>query len=611
MPGIQDLPPEVVDQVASYLPTARAATNLRQTSKRLRATINDHAWSEFVRLKFPSISIEGGNINDWKSVTHGLTTLSRNLDRKAFLARFVAAPREYERLPEYQLKWKLGRGQSMGYRPIIDSYEEMTGEHFWQRRDILAWGAGSQLAIRARNLDPDSTQVRELAPPASIDSFSHKTNWFLWKPPGACEGRDDITGMRLLPKHFQHSGGDGRIYAVYCTNRGQVALVGLPTTESADIRGVPIQKFVAGEGPVRDIAVSSPYSRLLAAAHAPNQNFNKLSLFTIPGAWTSQPIREVDSLEVDSPKNCGSLWSTEFLSENRLAIGVGPSAHQVYIYDVQPSGIAQHPLRKLSWTEKGTSPLSYDVVDASRVRKSSAYCIKPLPESSSATNRPGELFLTGGYDGIIRLLDLRSSEPIAAEYTLTGSESAIYSIATIGRERVVAGCAQHGAVTIFDVRVTGGRNYAYQNVINQSLDNKTNGSLIWLKPCSNRQYSNGKYLPQGRERWRRDWALAKSPVYSVSSPSPYSPFIYAGIENNVVELAFTSWTDKMSDPIFRPLLDRSSPNFKKQEQETFRDVLSFPMNDEENGRPRLFRQKTLAETVRGSGIEGYDERWEH
>lgn len=612
MPGIQDLPPEVVDQVASYLPTARTATNLRETSKRLSTTINDRAWSEFVRLRFPSIPVEGGYINgDWKSVAQGLTTLSRNLDRKAFLARFVE-PREYSNLPEHQPRWKLGSGQSMGYRPIIDSHEELTGEHFWQRRDILVWGAGSQLAIRARNLDPGSTEVQKDASRASIDSFGHRVNWFLWHPPHASEGRDDITGMQLLLKHFQYSGSGGRIHIIYCTNRGQISLVGLPITNSEDVRGVPIQKFVKGEVPVRDIAVSSPSNRLVAAAYAPSQNVNKLSLFKIPDAWTPQPVQESDYIEVESPKDCGSLWSTEFLSENRLAAGVGPSVDQVYIYDVQSSGIAENPLRKIGWTENVTSSLeSLPSIDstAPRVRSSSAYCIKPLPESSSATNRPGELLFTGGYDGIIRLHDLRVSEPTVAEYTITGSESAIYSIATMGRERVVAGCAQHGAVTVFDIRVAGGRNYAYQNTMGEPLEEKAKGSLIWLKPCSS-QPCDRKYRRQARERWYRDWRLAQSPVYSVSSPSPYSSFVYAGVENHVAELAFTSWTDKAPDPIFRSLGKRSSTDTEAR-RELIQEVLSLPMNDEENGRPRLLRQKTLPETVFGKRIKGYDERWEY
>lgn len=596
MRGIQDLPPELIAQVVSYLPTAQATANFSQTSQHFKRDVDDAAWQSFVSSRFPSIQVRGDSINrDWKSVAHSLTALSQNLDRKAFLARYLE-PKKYIQLPNFQLgnRWKLGRGQSMGYRPIIDSYEELCGDRIWQRRDVLAWGAGSQLAVRVRNLDWKHG-IWEDRPFGVRDSFGHLSNWYLWKPPNAREGVDDVTSMKLLPDHFKFSKTDNRVNLVYCTHQGQLSLASLPRFTTPSGNNIPAQQFATNGVPIKEIACSSPRSRLLAAAYGPSEDVNRVSLYTIPGSWPTGPIEETDSVLVRTEENYAIIWSTEFLSDKRFAVGVGPSVQQVHIYDVGPSGIMES--RKLSWTE-GLGP---SIGDPGRYRKSAAYCIKPLPESSCAGNRPDDLFLTGGYDGIIRLHDLRVSQPTVSEYSVPTNESAIYDMALIGRERIVAGCAQHGALTIFDIRVPGGRNYSYQSAIDESLGAETNANLIWLNPCSSQ-----KDTFNSRERWMSDWRLGKSPVYSVSSPSPYSPFIYAGVEGNVMELAFTSYTDGTPDPIFRPLRSTSNADFIAQEKE----ILNLPMNDEENGRLRLLKQKRLANTKCGEGIAGYDERWE-
>jgi hypothetical protein len=132
MPDLQDLPTELVAQVVSYLPTAQATANLRKISPILSQAVGDEAWKSFVRSNFPSLSVKSKCIKgDWEFAAHSLTTQSRNLDRKAFLARYLE-PKQYTRLTEFRPgdRWRLGRGQSMGYQPIIDSYEEQLGEYF-------------------------------------------------------------------------------------------------------------------------------------------------------------------------------------------------------------------------------------------------------------------------------------------------------------------------------------------------------------------------------------------------------------------------------------------------------------------------------------------------
>jgi len=600
MPDLHHLPTELLAQVVSYLPTAQSVASLRKTTSHLHRTVDDEAWKSFVWSKFPSLSVNGSHAKgDWEFVARSLTTLSRNLDRKAFLARYLE-PKQYTKLPEFQPsdRWRLGRGQSMGYRPVVDSYEERFGEHFWQRREIVAWGAGSQLAIRMRYLDRNMKHEPKNTLCHGKDEYGLSQGWFLWKPPNAREGADDITSMKLLPEYFGYPDVDDRIHFIYCTDQGQPSLVSLPIEGRKETGDVRTQTFATNGGQVKALATTSSSSRLLATASVANTNVNRLSLFSIPTSLDSHPIPQSDSIILEPDENTALVWSTEFLSDRRLAVGLGPSVNQVHVYEVRPEGVDKASSRKISWT-MGTND-SAELT--TRTHKSSAYAIKPLPESFTATNKPGELFLTGGYDGVIRLHDLRLSRSVVSEYSIPSSETAIYSVATMGRERLVAGCAQHGALIIFDIRVTGGRNYAYHNLTDDRLGEYSSGSLIWLNPCSS--YSNTN---KSRERWRLNWRLAQSPVYSVSSPSPYSPFIYAGIESHVMELAFTSYTDKTPDPIFRRPRPFALNGANLAED---RGILNLPMNDEERGRPKLLRQRRLVDTRHRDGIEGYDERWQ-
>jgi len=600
MPGLQDLPTELVAQAVSYLPTAQSVANLRKTSQHMHRTVDDEAWKSFVWSKFPSMSVKSGCAKgDWEFVARSLTTLSRNLDRKAFLARYLE-PKQYTRLPEFQSsdRWRLGRGQSMGYRPIIDSYEEQLGEHFWQRREILAWGAGSQLAIRSRHLDKSVKRGSKNTHRQSKDTYGLSQDWFLWRPQNAREGADDITSMKLLPGYFNYPCMDDCINLVYCTDQGQPSLVSLPTVSGKEKNGVYTQKFETDRVQVRDLAASSSNSRLLATVSVASMNINRLSLFSIPTSFDSHPIRQSDSIDLEPDEDTALVWSTDFLSDSRVAVGLGPSVNQVHIYELRPEGINKEANRKINWSTDPSDSLR-DIMDFS---KSSAYAIKSLPDSFSATNKPGELFLTGGYDGVIRLHDLRLSRSVVSEYFIPSSQTAIYSVATMGRERLIAGCAQHGALVIFDIRITGGRNYIYHNVMGDQPGDYSSGSLIWLNPCSSHADTN-----ESRRRWKLNWRLAQSPVYSVSSPSPYSPFIYAGLENNVMELAFNSCTDGTPDPIFhRPR--HPTPNGVSLAED--RGILNLPMNDEELGRPKLLRQKRLLDTRQHEGISGYDERWD-
>jgi len=589
--SFQELPPEIISEVVAHLPTARSVANLGRTSRFIRQIVNEDGWKSFVQARFPSNSVAG----DWKTAAHSLTTLSRNFDRKAFIARYIHPSQRILHMPEgiTHDMWRPQGGQTMGYQPVIDSYEIPTGTQWNQRQEVVAWGAGSQLVIRSRDLHRDCQQEQGQPIPNYKDRDGYATSWVVWKPSDVREGVDDITCMKLLPEQYgdPRSSSSNQVHLIHGTASGQLSLRALPTSYShnMDIHELVSQEFVTAGSPVKSLDVSSLQSQLLVAGLADE----KISLFSTSRIRlrnnNQDSIQPISSIAMHPDGNEAILWTTCFLTDASLAVGAGRSAQPIHVYNVTPTGVNPAPIRRFRITDNLTSS------PRQLLSKSSVYAIKPLPWTSSATHRPGEVFLSGGSDGIIRLHDVRSPAEFECKYSTPNSSSRIYSLAVLGRERVVAGCAQHSAINIFDLRVPGGREYHYLNHMGTALPQDTTGSVIWLNPRGESRYARPR--GGGHHRWSR--RAANSPVYSVSSPSPTSPFIYAGVENNVVELAFTSYCDPHPDTIFPPA-------------ETFKNdpaVVNLPTSDD-TLQLRLAHQKPLSRTRRGQAIPGYDERLE-
>lgn len=108
--------------------------------------MEESGWRLFVITKFPSISISAF----WKDATHALTTLSRNLDRRAFIADDLEPRGQIHCLPDstVQERWLRPRGQTMGYQAVLDSYEEWTANDWSTRKSVVAWGAGAELVLK-------------------------------------------------------------------------------------------------------------------------------------------------------------------------------------------------------------------------------------------------------------------------------------------------------------------------------------------------------------------------------------------------------------------------------------------------------------------------------
>jgi hypothetical protein len=208
---------------------------------------------------------------------------------------------------------------------------------------------------------------------------------------------------------------------------------------------------------------------------------------------------------------------------------------------------------------------------------SSVYTIVPLPGSSASSadhggNSSGGVFLSGAYDGLIRLHDLRSNRDHEQMYSDAagggGNDSPIYSLLTRGLERVLAGTGRHNLLKVFDLRM-GARCYDYLDAqshqqhdkgsfstAKKNFDSSDNGSFnLFLRehsggivstspPALANGHRGGRRAPQ------RQRPTVDSSVYTLAASDACSPYIYAGVENQIIGLALHAVADIHPDTAF-------------------------------------------------------------
>lgn len=134
---LSELPYELLIQIVTHLPTAQSLLHLSLTCRRLREYVEREGYRVFVQSRFPSLDVPPY----WTDAAHALTTLSRAWDRKAFIARYIEPSATVVRLPkgrqgpDHERRW---RYQTMGYRPVIDSYEDWIADDWSSRHEVLA-----------------------------------------------------------------------------------------------------------------------------------------------------------------------------------------------------------------------------------------------------------------------------------------------------------------------------------------------------------------------------------------------------------------------------------------------------------------------------------------
>ncbi|KAF2104067.1 hypothetical protein NA57DRAFT_50912 [Rhizodiscina lignyota] len=631
---LADLPFELLSQIALHLPTAQSFYYLSLTCRRLCQFVAEDGWRTFAQHRFPSIP----TAPHWKEASHALSTLSRNWDRRALAARYIHPDGLILRLPEGQRaqKWQKPQGQSMGFQPVIDAYEEWASDRWASRREVLTFSAGAELLFRIkdRGLEAAPGFTPHNADHRHPDSerYPARVHWVVYKPPEARQGLDDVTCLRLLRSLDSvrlNTAAESYEKLIFGTAKGDLKLVSISLLEDAgNGSDVTNATFATNQRPVRSMDLIPDGSRLATCL-----SDSTLALYPVPTENENQRITPSSEVDVLGGRTAGPpkrLWSTRWLSSDRLAVGLGPCDKPLHVYQVTESGLDAEPIRKfgIDGTEWGCDD-RIDLRPEAAKRISSVYPIVTLPATSEAGHAAGNVFLTGCYDGIIRLHDLRSPHAHVSSYWDPIDDSAIYSLQAFGRERLAAGSAQSCAVKFFDLRVSGGRAYHYLDI--RQAKSKSSSTLprndsfnrhgpdrrgwnLFLAPRpGNVENSRGSRRHPYNAGRREAQRAAESPIYSLCSPAPYSPSLFAGIENNIVQIDFTSTTDKHPDPLLSSELSehRKSGHVDQPTWDSGGRVVNLAMYEHTlTGGIDLKVQVSPSEAANRRGmLEGYDDRW--
>lgn len=296
----------------------------------------------------------------------------------------------------------------MGFQPMIDAYEEWTGASWTSRRELLAFSAGAEVLLRVK--DYGSRRARGAkesrmngAFPDARGGYSN-VHWTTYKPPDTIQGLDDITCLRLLRSldHVRsYQAADGHEPIIFGTAKGDLKLMKLPLVDdSEDMRVITSIKFDTKKRPVRSIDLTADGSRLAACLSDAALAVYPISIDN--ENTTTLPSSEIDALGIRAGPS-KRLWSTRWLSSDQLAVGLGPSDKPLHVYQVTESGLDAEPIRKfgIDGSEWGCDD-RVDLRPESAKRTSSVYPIITLPTTAQSGDSPGDVFLTGCYDGIIR-----------------------------------------------------------------------------------------------------------------------------------------------------------------------------------------------------------------
>ena len=312
--SLTDLPPELLDHITTYLPTARSLSSLGTTNKALHTFVEKDAWQTFARVHFPSLTPSSSSCH--KDFTRSLTTLSKAWDRRALVARYIEPHGNVRAYPGNKPveRWKKPRGQTIGYTPQLDVYEDV-GPRWQDREETLAFSAGAEVCIQKKKRDSEGERVQ----------------WLTYRPLSAHEGRDDITTIHLVRP--EHGGKGGKQRMIAGTANGDLQLLSIPGDDSTE---VPVTYFVTQGQSVRSSSIlqrSSEHSILAA-----NLGDSRVSIFLVdPAASKIEPSSTIDILAPQTSngerQRLHRVWSTQLLSSHRLAAGLGPSSEPIHIYN--------------------------------------------------------------------------------------------------------------------------------------------------------------------------------------------------------------------------------------------------------------------------------------
>ena len=376
------LPPELLAQIVVHIDTVRAISSLASTCRKAHAFVQSDGFRVFVQSRFPYIKPPTKpSPSFWREAVHGITSLSKNWDRKAFITWSINPQKEVSQdLSRQRSRGRPAKaGQTMGFTPVIDSYEAWYGGDWASRKEVVAWGAGAALSMRSKIMGKNKRQKWQTSDNTSLRGMNEHEQIYAYatyNEKGVAEGLDDITSVNLL---VQQSLNDPE-QVIIGRASGDLSLVSLSTETS---QSKILSSYETRRRPVRSAATKSESNPLLAACLSDST----IALYPIHSSSTQvQPISQTSV----NPSNQSRPWSSRFLGHDRLIVGLGPSQNPLHVYNIGQGEIIQESMRALELSDNGVRSAT------------SIYSLAPIDASSSAGRAEGEVFLSGAYDGLTR-----------------------------------------------------------------------------------------------------------------------------------------------------------------------------------------------------------------
>ena len=313
----------------------------------------------------------------WKDAAHALTGLSKNWDRRAIIAQDLVPNLAFMRAGQQQ-----GR-QTMEYQSVIDSYEEWLGGNWSSRKQVVVWGAGSELFLRVKNMGNMAPRAQqevfvEGEPDSCVDQHGHRSVWAAHMDGKFDEGIDDIISINLLPSLGSPAG--NREFMVVGRASGDLSLLSVSISGS---KNRIIIRYDTAHRRLQSATVNKASNPFLAAC------FSDCSLALYSVHPENRSPQSFDETVITASTRSARPWSTRFLRSDRLAVGFGPSHDSIYIYGVKPEGFSKDPIRKFAFSSTTIE---------------STYAFAPTTPSFSADGDAGDIFVSGGHDGKARFV---------------------------------------------------------------------------------------------------------------------------------------------------------------------------------------------------------------
>ena len=391
---LAQLPPEILTQIVSYFENAKTLSNLSRTCKRLHEYTEKDGFRVFVQNRFPSIQTPPL----WRDATQSMTTLTRAWDRKAFIARSIEPDQTVIHLPKGRQMFDRRRrekAQTMGYQPVIDSYNDQYANSWTSRKEVLVWAAGAELVLRVKTMgDQMEEEWRSSGHGEKVsgrfDQHRHRSQWAVYKEAAYKEGRDDITSVQLLRPNQRPPNGAEHIIVGRASG-------GLEYVQYFKNKVETTARYGTNGRPIRSATCSSTKEPLLAAC------LGDSTLAIYPVNSSEVEIPPSTEVCVIPEEQSGRTWTTRFLRHDRLAVGLGSCAVPLQVYNIDQGGISKSPVRTFDAKIMDLpSDARIDIAGSISSNTSSVYSLSPLSPSSQAGGAEGDLFLSGWFSGSVR-----------------------------------------------------------------------------------------------------------------------------------------------------------------------------------------------------------------